>query len=29
MFEFKVDPSYFATHKELGWQLKFSSNLHC
>jgi len=27
MFEYKVHPSYFATHKELGWQLKFSSNM--
>lgn len=26
-FEYKVQPSYFATHKELGWQLKFSSNM--
>ncbi|MCT2536516.1 DUF2812 domain-containing protein [Aquibacillus koreensis] len=26
-FEFKVQPSFFSTHKELGWQLKFSSNI--
>ncbi|WP_313894380.1 DUF2812 domain-containing protein [Psychrobacillus sp.] len=27
MFEYKVQPSYFATHKELGWKLKYSSNM--
>ncbi|MDI2587922.1 DUF2812 domain-containing protein [Psychrobacillus sp. NEAU-3TGS] len=27
MFEYKVQPSYFATHKEMGWKLKYSSNM--
>ncbi|GEL77086.1 DUF2812 domain-containing protein [Tenuibacillus multivorans] len=27
IFEYKVQPSFFTTHKEFGWKLKYSSNM--
>ncbi|SES17870.1 Protein of unknown function [Gracilibacillus ureilyticus] len=27
VFEYKVQPSFFSAHKEVGWQLKYSSNV--